>query len=64
MGNVNFFNGAKGVSRQLKRVLEEKELLNNEQLRGNILFLDSSPSEEMRNEKSVRFYKFLSEENI
>ena len=64
LGNVNFFNGAKGVSRQLKRVLEEKELLNNEQPRGNILFLDSSPSEEMRNEKLARFYKFLSEENI
>jgi glutamate racemase len=64
LGNVNFFNGAKGVSRQLKRVLEEKELLNNEQPRGNILFLDSSPSEEMRKEKLARFYKFLSEENI
>ena len=45
-------------------MLEEKELLNNEQPRGNILFLDSSPSEEMRKEKLVRFYKFLSEENI
>ena len=46
------------------KVLENKELLNNEQPRGNILFLDSSPSEEMKKKKSVRFYKFLSEENI
>ena len=64
LGNVKFFDGANGVGRQLKRVLEERGLLNDEQSKGHIIFLDSSPNEELQNEKSERFYKFLSEDNI
>ncbi len=64
LGEVEFFNGANGVSRQLKRVLEENGLLSGAKQKGNIVFIDSSKDEKVRKEKEERFFKILSEENI
>ena len=38
LGDVEFFDGANGVSRQLKRVLEEKDLISDSKDKGNITF--------------------------
>lgn len=62
LGDVNFFDGAKGVSRQLKRVLSDKKLLNDNMKSGKIEFSDSSPTPEQRKLKKKRFFKLLSEE--
>ena len=40
LGDVEFFDGANGVSRQLKRVLEEKDLISDSKDKGNITFID------------------------
>ena len=55
MGDVEFFDGANGVSRQLKRVLEEKDLISDAKDKGNITFIDSSCDEKIREEKKKRF---------
>lgn len=64
LGDVNFFDGANGVSRQLKRVLEQKDLLNDKNEIGKIEFVDSSISPQQRKEKELRFFKLLSEDEI
>ena len=64
LGNVEFFDGAFGGSKQLKRILISKNLLSDNIDEGNIKFIDSSPSEEVRIQKEKRFFKFLSEDNI
>lgn len=62
LGNVNFFDGADGVSRQLKRVLTEKGLLNDKKDKFTIEFVDSSETPEQQEQKKQRFFKLLSEE--
>lgn len=62
LGNVNFFDGADGVSRQLKRVLAEKDLLNDKKEKFTIEFVDSSETPEQQEQKKQRFFKLLSEE--
>ena len=62
LGNVNFFDGADGVSRQLKRVLTEKNLLNDKADKFSIEFMDSSETPEQQEQKKQRFFKLLSEE--
>ncbi len=64
LGNVRFFDGAEGVSRQLKKVLCENGLLSDKKERGGIEFIDSSPDEKTRKIKEQRFYKIISEDNI
>ena len=64
MGDVEFFDGANGVSRQLKRVLEEKDLISDSKDKGNITFIDSSCDEKIREEKKKRFFNIVSEEKI
>jgi glutamate racemase len=64
LGDVNFFDGAEGVSRQLKRVLTDKDLLNSKKEQGKIDFTDSSISPQQKKEKEVRFFKLLSEDKI
>lgn len=53
LGNVKFFDGSVGVSKELKRRLEEKGLLTEEEF--SIEFYDSSNSKE----KEERFYDIL-----
>lgn len=62
LGNVEFFDGANGVSRQLNRVLEEKDLISDAKDKGNITFIDSSCDEKIREEKKKRFFNIVSEE--
>lgn len=62
LGDVNFFDGADGVSRQLKRVLTEKGLLNDKKDKFTIEFVDSSETPEQQEQKKQRFFKLLSEE--
>lgn len=62
LGDVNFFDGADGVSRQLKRVLTEKDLLNDKKDKFTIDFVDSSIAPEQQEQKKQRFFKLLSEE--
>ncbi|MDE5964677.1 MAG: glutamate racemase [Eubacterium sp.] len=62
LGDVNFFDGADGVSRQLKRVLTEKDLLNNQKSKFTIEFVDSSETPEQQEQKKKRFFDLLSEE--
>lgn len=62
LGDVNFFDGADGVSRQLKRVLTEKDLLNDKKDKFTIDFVDSSITPEQQEQKKQRFFKLLSEE--
>ncbi len=64
LGDVEFFDGANGVSRQLKRVLEEKDLISDAKDKGNITFIDSSCDEKIREEKKKRFFDIISEEEI
>ncbi len=55
--HVEFFNGAEGVARNLKKILEERDLVSNNTDRkiDNIEFYDSSNSEE----KARRFYEII-----
>lgn len=62
LGDVNFFDGALGVSKQLKRVLTDKDLLNNKNETGKIEFVDSSKTPEQRELKKQRFFKLLETE--
>ena len=64
LGNVRFFDGAEGVSKQLKRVLCENGILSDKKERANIEFIDSSADEKTREIKKQRFYKIISEDNI
>ena len=64
LGNVRFFDGAEGVSKQLKRVLCENGILSDKKERANIEFIDSSADEKTREVKEQRFYKIISEDNI
>lgn len=62
LGDVNFFDGADGVSRQLKRVLTEKDLLNDKTDKLTIEFVDSSETPEQQEQKKKRFFDLLSED--
>lgn len=62
LGDVNFFDGADGVSRQLKRVLAEKDLLNDKADKFTIEFVDSSETQEQQEQKKKRFFDLLSED--
>ena len=62
LGDVNFFDGSVGVAKQLKRVLSNRDLLNDKTEIGTIEFTDSSLTQEQREEKEKRFFKLLSEE--
>ncbi len=64
LGDVRIFDGAKGVSRQLKRVLEQNSLLNESDAKGSVKFIDSSSLPLVRQKKEKRFYKLLSEDKI
>lgn len=64
LGEVQFFDGAQGISRQLKAVLEKNDLLNEKSGLGNVEFTDSSPDKNTQNKKRDRFYNLLSEETI
>ena len=62
LGDVNFFDGADDVSRQLKRVLTEKDLLNNKKDKFTIEFVDSSETPEQQEQKKKRFFDLLRED--
>lgn len=64
LGDVNFFDGAEGVSRQLKRILEEKSLLNNKKEKFTIEFADSSETPEQQEQKKRRFFDYLERINL
>lgn len=64
LGDVEFFDGADGVGRQLKRVLGEKGLLSDSDKKGSVIFIDSSTDEKVRKEKENRFFDIISEDNI
>lgn len=64
LGSVRFFDGANGVSKQLKKILGERELLSLKTEKGKIEFTDSSPSPEEQKHKKTRFFELLSEDNI
>lgn len=55
LGDVKFFNGAASLSKHLKNVLIEKDLINDKMEKGSIEFIDSSNSIL----KKERFYKYL-----
>lgn len=59
LGNVNFFDGAQGTVRQLKRKLEENDLLNNQQKGYTITFIDSSQN---KTKKEKRFFEIIKSE--
>lgn len=59
LGNEKFFDGADGVSRRLKYILESKCLLNNQDEKGTVEFFDSSADEKTREIKKERFYSIL-----
>ena len=54
LGNVNFFDGSRGISIQTKKILEKNNLLNNDK-NGCIKFLDSNNNEE----KEKLFFRIL-----
>lgn len=62
LGKVNFYDGALGVSNQLKRVLEDMDLLNDKSEDYEIEFVDSSPDEKTRLQKKNRFFELLKED--
>lgn len=59
LGKVNFFDGAPGIAKRLKYLLQKKDILNGGGTAGNIEFLDSSEKEEIRNAKAARFYDIV-----
>lgn len=59
LGNVKFFDGSVGVSKQLKRVLEKNDLLSSSQTLGTVEFVDSSADEATRIAKQKRFFELL-----
>ncbi len=64
LGDVNFFDGAEGVSRQLKRVLEDKNLLNDKKEKFTIEFVDSSETPKQQEQKKQRFFDYLERINL
>lgn len=62
LGDVNFFDGAEGVSKQLKRVLSKNNLLNDKKGEFTVEFTDSSQTPEQKEQKKQRFFKLLCEE--
>ena len=60
LGDVMFFDGADGVARQLRHVLEEKDLLNPSDTMGTVTFTDSDPDEATRQQKEKRFFEYMS----
>lgn len=60
LGNVRFFDGAEGVSRRLKSVLVQKNLLSHKKEKGYVEFYDSSADEHSRKNKEKRFFTILS----
>ena len=56
LGDVNFFDGSVGVSRELKRRLEEKKLLTSDEF--YLEFYDSSTD----NDKEKRFYEIINKD--
>ncbi|MBQ6264956.1 MAG: glutamate racemase [Clostridia bacterium] len=59
LGEINFFDGAQGVAKRIKSVLEENGLLNGSGVRGTVEFEDSSPDEKTRELKKERFFELL-----
>lgn len=53
LGQVQFFNGAPSLAKQLKRILQEKDLFNRGE--GNVVFEDSQKLEE----KQKRFFELV-----
>ena len=59
LGDVKFFDGAEGVSRRLKAVLAQDNLLTESEAEGKITFLDSSETKEQRELKAKRFFNLF-----
>lgn len=59
LGDVKFFDGSVGVSKQLKRVLEKNDLLSSSQTLGTVEFVDSSADKATRIAKQKRFFELL-----
>ena len=55
LGQVEFFNGAPRLAVHLKELLEEKNLLSNDVIKGKIEFIDSQNLKE----KEERFFEIL-----
>lgn len=64
LGDVQFFDGSRGISTRLKYILEQNDLLSDKQDGYTVEFTDTSESEEMREQKKNRFFKLLREEQI
>lgn len=62
LGDVEFYDGAIGVSNRLKSLLEEADALNDQTEKGHIDFEDSSLTKEQQNAKRERFFKLFDEE--
>lgn len=62
LGNVQFFDGAEGVSKRLKYILEKDNMLNPQTNNGEIEFFDSSADEETKELKKERFYQILNKD--
>lgn len=62
LGNVAFFDGADGVVRRLKFLLEQENLLNKQLQSGSVEFYDSSPDESTKMIKKERFFTILNNE--
>ena len=59
LGDVAFFDGAPGIARRLKYLLEKSGMLNESEKAGNTEFTDSSEDPQTRKEKAARFYRIL-----
>lgn len=59
LGNVQFYDGSLGVSKRLKYILEENDLLTDSKDKFTIDFIDSSAEKEQREQKKERFFKLL-----
>lgn len=59
LGDVAFFDGAPGIARRLKYLLEKNGMLNESEKAGNTEFTDSSEDPQIRKEKAARFYRIL-----
>ncbi|MCM1285406.1 MAG: glutamate racemase [Acetobacter sp.] len=63
LGNVQFFDGSQGVSKRLKFILEEKNLLTESRGGFTVDFIDSSADKKQQEQKKERFFKLLEQEN-
>lgn len=59
LGDVQFFDGAEGVSKRLKFILEKEDMLNPKTQKGQVEFFDSSADEKTKELKKERFYQLL-----